>query len=109
MVEIAEAVGPAQDGDVGQDLQLRLDRVQPRIARAALELGERAALGQQRSAEHRLALAQDHARAAATGGQGRHQPGRAAADDQHVAMGMAMQVAVGIGLVGPCPGRRRGG
>ena len=54
-------------------------------------------LGQQAAAEARLLVGQHHPRAGAAGGERRGEPGRAAADHQHVAMGVALVVAVGIG------------
>ena len=110
VVEIAERGGAAQDGDLGQRLELGHDSLQPVVAGAAVEVRERAALGQQRAAELGVALGQDHPRAAAAGGQRRHQPGRPAADHQHVAMRVPVQVAVGVGPASARgPARRRGG
>ena len=79
VVEIAEGGGAAQDGDLGQRLELGHGSLQPGIVGAPVEVGERAALAQQRAAELGLALGQDHPRAAAAGGQRRHQarPARA--------------------------------
>ncbi len=52
---------------------------------------------QQRTAEHRVAVGQNHAGAAASGGESGGEAGRSAADHQHVAMGVAFVVARRIG------------
>ena len=52
---------------------------------------------QQGAPEHGIAVGEDHPGAAATGGQRRGEPGRSAADHEHVAVGVALVVARGIG------------
>ena len=54
-------------------------------------------LAQQRAAELGLLVDQDHARAAAAGGERRHQPGGTAADHEHVAVRVHVLVAIRIG------------
>ncbi len=54
-------------------------------------------LAQQRAAELRLLVAEDDARAGLGRGERRGEARRAGADDEHVAMGVALRVAVGIG------------
>ena len=50
------------------------------------------------AAEHRRVVAEDHLGAGAASGKRRREPRRAAADDQHVAEGVCVIVAVRIGL-----------
>ena len=76
---------------LGQARELGRDLGEPGRARVARRLVE------QRAAERRLLLGEDHPRAAAAGGERRGEAGRAAADHQHVAMRMAVLVAVGVG------------
>ena len=64
-------------------------------------------LRQQRAAELGLLIGQDHARAAAAGGERRHEPGRAGADHEHVAVRVHVLVAIGIGLARRPPQPRR--
>ena len=53
-------------------------------------------LRQQPPAEPEILVAEDHARARAAGRERRHQPGRPAADHQHIAMREGLLVVVGI-------------
>src|SRR6202012_1024068 len=53
---------------------------------------------QQGAAEFRLLIAQDHACAGGRGAQRRGKARRTAADDQHVAMRMMMEISVRVGI-----------
>ena len=68
--------------------------------------GRDVALRQEAAAEFALLVGENHARARVAGGQRRGESRRAAADDQHVAVGVHPVVAVGIRLGrAPCRGR----
>ena len=68
------------------------------------------ALDQQRAAELGLLVAEDDARAGLGRGERGREARRPGADDEHVAMRVALRVAVGIGRASaPGRGRRRGG
>ena len=71
---------------------------------------DRPPLREQATAEAGVLFAEDHARAAAHGGQRGHQPGRAGPDHQDVAMQRRLVVMVGVVQAGgPAEARRRGG
>ena len=66
----------------------------------AVMIADTVSAAQQRAAPRRVAVGQDHPRAAAPGGKRRGQPGRPAADNQHVAMRVALVVARRVGVRG---------
>ena len=63
--------------------------------RRAIQAGP---LGQEPPAEAEILLGEDHAGAGARRGERRHEARRAGADHQHVAMGVGLLVAVGVGV-----------
>ena len=100
----AEHGRPAHDADLGQAFQLGDRRVQPLLGAAAVD---RAPLGQKAPAEAKILVAQDDARAGASGGERGREAGRPAPDDEHVAEGDRLLVMVRI-LVGRGSAEPRG-
>ena len=93
---------PAKRGRAGQDRRARVERRGDPVRRGhPIDSGSRP--GQQRTARFRLLIAEDHAFAARRGRRGGGQTGGTGADHQHVAMGVTMQIPVGIGGVGAVP------
>ena len=101
VVVVAEGGGAREHAQLRAGLELRRHPGQPGCARVI----ER--LGQKRAAELGLLVGEDHARAAAAGGERRHEPGRPGADHQHVAVRVHVLVAIGIGLARRPPQPRR--
>ena len=99
VVLIAEGGGARQQGHLGQCGQRLQGLRQPGCCRLP---GHGRVAGQQPAAHLVLLVAQDHPRARAAGGQCRRQAGRAGAHDQHVAVRMALVIAVGVGHGGRC-------
>ena len=100
---IAERLRSRHQAQVGP-VSKRRDRFRQPIARAhGLDRGLVSARSEPPSG--RVLVAEDDASAACARGQRRGEPGRAAADDQDVAMGERPLIAVGIGLART---RRRG-
>ena len=97
VVEIAERRGARQDDGVGMALQVVGRPVGPGQARRAID---RVALETQGAAEARALVGEDDPRAGAGRLLRGRQPRGTAAHHQHVAMGVTMLVAVGIGQVG---------
>ena len=95
-VVIAEDRGARQQAHVRTGAQPGLDARHPVRPGSAVD-GARQA--QQRAAQALVLVGQDDARARARRRPRRRQPGRAGADHQHVAMDVAMVVAVRVGLV----------
>ena len=95
LVVIADGRGARQHRDVRHRRQRGAGVFQPVPGQLPVDLGIR--FGQQRAADFRLLVAQDDGRAAATRLQRRGEAGGTATDDQHVAMGEAAGVGVGIG------------
>ena len=96
VVVVAEGDGARQQGHVRHRAQLG-ERVGDPLGRR-LAVDRRLAIGEQRAADLLLLVHQDHARASAAGGERGGQASGAGADDQHVAVGVELVVAVGIGL-----------
>ena len=100
----AEQGGARQDAHLGQALQFG-DRAGGPLGPA--HAADLAPLGEQAPASGEILVHQDHPRPGAAGGERRRETGRAAADDEHVAMGVGVVVGVGIGGVGgPAEARR---
>jgi hypothetical protein len=94
MVVVPEGGRARQQSQLRHRLQLGQRVGEPRVRGAAVD---GVGCAEQRSTKLGLLVAQDDAGAAASGGQCRGEPGRPAADDQHVAMGVSLVVVVGIG------------
>ncbi len=92
VVVVGECRGPGQDAKFGQRLQLGRHLREPGGTRMTHGLIE------QRAAKLGLLLGQEHARAAPPRRERRCQASGPGADDQDVAMGEAVLIAVGIGL-----------
>ncbi len=92
-VEDPEHARPVEDAAVGSGAKLGLGGRDPVERRPAID---RAALGEQAATQAGVLLAEDHARPAPHRGQRRHQPGRAGADDEHVAVERRLVVMVGV-------------
>ena len=120
VVVIAEGRGAAEHRHVGQGAQLGLDLCDPALA--VRDLSRHPALAEQPAAELGLRLGQDHPGSRTSGRECCHEAGGPGADHQHVAVGVPMQVVVGIrmggcraeaggaadaGLVEPVPSARR--
>ena len=98
---VADRRGPGHDGDVRELCQLGERRGEP--VPGGLAVDDDGGLGEQRAAGL-VGLVHEHDRGAgAAGGEGGGEAGRAGADDQHVGMGEAAGVAVGVGLGGRDP------
>ena len=91
VVVIAEDVGPLEDAH----FRHRAKRLDHGVAPALQSRVE-----QQAAAEQALALTENHARPGAASRPRRRKPGRAAPDDEHVAMVVRGLVGVGIGRIG---------
>ncbi len=94
-VVIAPDGGPPQKPDIVEPGDLADSRGEPAGNVGAVD---RRGIEPRGAAEIGIFVGDDHPRAAARRNKGCRQPGRAAADDQHVAKAVRMLVAVGIGL-----------
>ena len=95
VVVVAERRGARQERHLGQARKLAQGALDPGERRGILDL---LPLGQQPAAEARLLVDQDHPRPGTPGSERCREAGRPAADHQDVAMGVALVVAIGIGL-----------
>ena len=95
VVVIAEGGGAGQQNDVLAGIELGQRLGEPVRRRASVDL--RGRVVQERAAGLRALVGEDHPLAGARRGERRSKPRRAGADDQHIAMGVAVGVAVGIG------------
>ena len=93
VVLVAEGRAARQDPDIRPLPQARLDAPGPAQCRLAVDLGR---AGQQAAAQLALFVHQDHARAGRGCRVGGRQSRRSAAQHQHIAMGVALVVALGI-------------
>ena len=101
---------PAEDGgarhqrDIGQAMQVRRRTPAPSRGPTSPPISSRSY--EERAAQRRTLVGEDHARARARRRQRRHQPRGTGADHQQVAMRIGLLVLVGIGLLGraaqPC-------
>ena len=96
---VAEGRGARQHADIVHRRELGDASPAPRPSRPAPSILA-PALEAQRAAEFRLLVAEDDAHAGFGRGKRRGDAGRAAAEHQHLAMGEARRIVVGIGLVG---------
>ena len=92
--EVTESGRSRQQRDIGQRCELRERRAQP-VCSVSAAVRVRA-LVEQRSAERAVLVAEDHARAAAGCRQRSRNATGTSADHQHVAVRIALRVAVGI-------------
>ena len=97
VVVITEYRGAAHQGNVGHGGQLGHRHRRPFPCRGAID---GPGLSRQRAAEFGAVVGYDDPRTGTARGNGRRQSRRPAANDQNVAMGEAVFVAVGVGLAG---------
>ena len=96
VVVVAEDRGARQTPHLVHGVQLGGGLGGPVHGRGAVDL---VIAGQQGAAQLVLLVGQDDPRARTPGGQRRRQPGRPAADHQHVAVDVHLVIAVGVGAV----------
>ena len=96
VIVIAERRRPRQKANLFQRREFLCRVFHPRHRRRVVD---RHPLAEQPAAELGILVGEDHPRAGAPGGQRRRQPGRSAADHQHIAVGVHLVVGIGIGLV----------
>lgn len=97
VILIAERGAAREDAHVGQLRELRLDLLDPLQRRLAVDLR---AAREQAAAQLALIVDEDHARTVDGRRMRGREPRRAAADDEHVAVRVALVVAVGVERVG---------
>ena len=97
VVLIAERVAARKDLHFRHLAQFGFDLLHPLQRRLAVDFR---AARQQRAAEFRLIVDENHARARQARRMRRRQPRRPAADHQHVAMREALVVAIGVEMLG---------
>jgi hypothetical protein len=94
VIVVAEGGGARQDDDGLEPVELGQRLGEPFLSRLTIDLGRYVV--QERAARLGLLVGEHHPLAGARGGERRGEAGGAGADDQHVAMGMAMCVAVRV-------------